>query len=246
MKLDKKVIVVTGANRGIGAGIVRELLKHNVSKVYAAARSVKSLPDFGDSRVVPLVLDITDEKQVVAAAKAAKDAQVLINNAGTLQHGSLLDSTLDNIRTDMETNYFGTLSIVRVFAPVLRKNGVGLIASVSSVVGLAAIPSIGGYSVSKFAVHGLIQSLRAELADTGISVAGIYPGPIDTDMAKDIPMEKTSVADTAQAIVAGLIKGDDYIFPDAMSKNVGALWMNDPVALEKQFAARPASAEEAA
>ena len=245
MKIENKNILVTGANRGIGAAIVRELLKHKVGKVYAAARKIENLPDFGDSRAVPLALDITDVKQMKAIAEKAKDVHVLINNAGTARFGAALDSGMEDITGDMNTNYYGTLAMMRAFVPVLHKNGEGLIANVVSVAGLAAFPSIGGYSASKAALHSLTQSVRAELADKKIRVLGIYPGPIDTDMAKDFPMEKASTASTAQLIVAGLIAGDEYIFPDPMSKEVGALWLRDPRAVEKQFAAPPAASDAA-
>ncbi len=238
MKLDQKTIVVTGANRGIGAALVRALLKHKVAKVYAAARETKNLPDFGDARVVPLRLDITDQKQVAEAAAAAKDAQVLINNAGTAHFGGTLDNALDAAEADMKTNYFGTLYMTRAFAPVLEKNAPGLIANVSSTAGIAAFPAIGSYSASKSAMHALTQSSRAELMARNVRVAGIYPGPIDTDMAKDIQMEKASADYAAERILAGLVAGDDYIFPDPMSVEAGALWRRDPVALERQFAAR--------
>lgn len=239
MKIDNKNILVTGANRGIGAAIVRELLKHNTGKIYAAARNTASLPDFGDARVVPLALDVTDARQVAAAAEKAKDIHVLVNNAGTAQFGTVIENTLEAVEKDMNTNYYGTLHMTRAFAPVLKKNGAGLIANVSSVAGLANFPSIGSYSASKAALHSLTQASRADLADWNIEVVGIYPGPIDTDMAKDIPMEKTSAADAAKNIVAGLIAGEEYIFPDAMSKEVGGLYLRDPRAVEKQFAARP-------
>ena len=238
MKLDHKNIIVTGANRGIGAAIVRELLKYNVGKVYATARNPGGLPDFGDKRVVPVSLDITDPKQVAAAASKAKDVNVLINNAGTAHFGTTLDNSLEAVAADMNTNYFGTLHMMRSFAPVLQKNGQGLIANVSSGAGLAAFPAIGSYSASKAAMHSLTQSARAELADRGIDVVGIYPGPIDTDMAKDFPMEKVSAAYAAERIVAGLIAGDEYIFPDPMSQESGALWQRDLRALERQFAGR--------
>ncbi|MEJ1959801.1 MAG: SDR family oxidoreductase [Nitrosomonadales bacterium] len=239
MKLENKNIVVTGANRGIGAALVRELLKHKVNRIYATARKIESLPDFGDGRVVPLVLDITDLEQVRAAAEKAKDVQVLINNAGTAHFGTTLDNSFEAVVADINTNYYGTLSMIRAFAPVLQKNGNGLIANVSISAGLAAFPAIGSYSVSKAALHSLTQSARAELADRGVHVVGIYPGPIDTDMAKDFPMAKASTASAAERIVAGLIAGDEYIFPDPMSQEAGALWLRDPRALEKQFAARP-------
>jgi len=236
MKIDNKNILVTGANRGIGAAIVRELLKHKIGKIYAAARNIKSLPDFGDKRIVPLALDITDSRQVAAAAAQAKDVHVLINNAGALAMTSIIGDEAA-LASDMHTNYFGTISMMRAFAPVLQKNGQGTIANVVSVVGLAPIASIGGYSASKAALHSATQAARAELATRNIHVAGIYPGPIDTDMAREFPMEKTSPAATAQAIIAGIVEGKDYIFPDPMSQQVGALWAENPKALEKQFAA---------
>jgi len=237
MKLDTKTVLVTGANRGIGAAIVRDLLKHKVGKVYAAARNIKTLPDFGDKRVVPLALDITDSKQVADAAKQAEDVNILINNAGIATFSSIVEGQHDQIAADMRVNYFGTVAMMQAFAPVLQKNGQGVIANVVSVVGLAPIVSVGGYSASKAALHSATQVARTELASRNIHVAGIYPGPIDTDMARDFPMDKASPAVTAQAIVAGIIEGKDYIFPDPMSQQVGALWEQNPTALEKQFAA---------
>lgn len=237
MKLDSKIILVTGANRGIGAAIVRELLKHNVAKVYAAARNPKSLPDFADKRVVPLALDVTDAGQVAAAAKQAKDVNILVNNAGTAALAPSIDGNPDLIAADMNVNYFGALRMMQSFAPVLQKNGQGVIANVVSILGLAPMPAAGGYSASKAALHSATQAARAELAPRHIHVVGIYPGPIDTDMARDFPFAKTSPAVTAQAIVAGIIEGKEYIFPDPMSQQAGALWEQTPKALEKQFAA---------
>lgn len=237
MKIDNKTILVTGANRGIGAAIVRELLKHKVGKVYAAARNVKNLPDFGDRRVVPLSLDITDSRQIADATRQAKDVNVLINNAGTVAFASIIDGKPDQIAADMKVNYFGTLGMMQAFAPVLQKNGQGVIANVISVVGLAPMASIGGYSASKAALHSATQAARVELTARNIHVAGIYPGPIDTDMARDFPIAKTSPEVTAQAIVAGISEGKDYIFPDPMSEQMGALWEQNPRAMEKQFAA---------
>ncbi len=237
MKIDNKNILVTGANRGIGAAIVRELLKHKVGKVYAAARNVKNLPDFGDKRVIPLALDITDSKQVADLAKQAKDINILINNAGTIAFASIIEGQLDQIAADMKVNYFGTIGMMQAFAPVLQKNGQGMIANVISIIGLAPMVSVGGYSASKAALHSATQSARTELAARNIHVIGIYPGPIDTEMARDFPIAKTSPAVTAQAIVAGIIEGKDYIFPDPMSQQMGALWEQNPKAVEKQFAA---------
>lgn len=235
MKLDNKTILVTGANRGIGEAIVRNLLKHNVTKIYAAARNPKSLPDFGDKRITPLALDITNHAQVAAAAAAAKDTQVLINNAGIASFGNLIDGDAKLVANDMTVNYFGTVDMMRTFAPVLHKNRPGVIANIISIVGLAPMTIIGGYSASKSALHSATQAARGELAEKGIHVAGIYPGPIDTDMARNFEAVKASPDDTAKAIIAGIIEGRDYIYPDPMARQVGELWQRDPIALEKQF-----------
>ena len=246
MKIENKNILVTGANRGIGAAIVRELLTHKVGKVYAAARKIENLPDFDDRRVVPLALDVTNDKQVKAAADKAKDVHILVNNAGTAHFGTILQNAMESVAADMTTNYYGTLAMMRAFVPVLQKNGEGLIANVSSMAGLAAFPLVGSYSASKAALHSLTQSARAELTDRNIHVVGIYPGPIDTDMARDFPMAKASAESAAHLIVAGMIAGDDYIFPDPLSRESGAVWLRDPRGLEKQFAAPPDPALEAA
>jgi NAD(P)-dependent dehydrogenase (short-subunit alcohol dehydrogenase family) len=234
MKIDNKIFFVSGANRGIGKAIVEELLKHNVKKVYASARKAGDLK-FSDARVVPVTLDITKREQIEKAAQQANDVDVLINNAGVASHGGIIASERDVLTFDMEVNYFGTVSMVRHFAPVLEKHK-GAVANVISIVGLASIPLIGGYSASKAALFSATQAMRVELKPKHIEVHGIFPGPIDTDMSKDFPMEKATPQSTAKNIVQGLIDGKEDIFPDPMSADVSHLWAKDPKALERQFA----------
>ncbi len=235
MKLDNKTVFVSGANRGIGKAIVEALLKQPVKKVYAAARKIEELKGFSDPRVVAVALDITDRSQITAAANLAKDTDVLINNAGTLSFAGVVTGEPDALMRDMEVNYFGTLSMVRAFAPIIEKNGGGAIANISSVVGLASMASIGGYSASKAALFSATQAMRTELKAKNISVHGIFPGPIDTDMAKEFAADKASPASTAENIVKGIIDGQEDIFPDPMSAKVGELWNKDPKSLERQF-----------
>jgi NAD(P)-dependent dehydrogenase (short-subunit alcohol dehydrogenase family) len=237
MKLDNKTIFVSGANRGIGKAIVEALLKQPVKKIYAAARDVAQLPNFNDSRVVPITLDITNVAQIATAAKQAHDTQVLINNAGALAFASVVTADPADLQRDMQVNYFGTLNVVHQFVPVLTANGGGAIANVISIVGLASMAGIGGYSASKAALFSATQAMRAELKAQNISVHGIFPGPIDTDMAKEFPMDKTSPAVTAENIIAGILAGNEDIFPDPMSSNLSELWAKDPKELERQFAA---------
>ena len=237
MKLDNKTVLVSGANRGIGKAIVEALLKQKVKKIYAGARNIASLPSFGDARVVPIVLDITNRANIKKAASTAADVEVLINNAGIASFAGVVTGEPDVLMKDMEVNYFGTLSMVHAFVPVIEKNGGGAIANVSSVVGLAPMVAIGGYSASKAALFSATQSMRAELAPRNITVHGIFPGPIDTDMAREFEFDKASPESTAENIVAGLIAGKEDIFPDPMSAQVGELWAKDPKGLERQFAA---------
>ncbi len=236
MKFDNTVVFVSGANRGIGKALVEALLKHKVTKVYAAARNVSDLPDFGDKRVVPVSLDITDRVQIAKAAELAQDVDVLINNAGALNAASVVGGEVEKLARDMEVNYFGTLSMVNAFVPAMTKKGGGAITSVISALGLASMSGVGGYSASKAALFSATQAMRAELKPKRISVHGVFPGPIDTDMSREFQMEKASPASTADNILAGISDGSEDIFPDPMSSEVGKLWAKDPKTLEQQFA----------
>jgi NAD(P)-dependent dehydrogenase (short-subunit alcohol dehydrogenase family) len=232
MSLSNKVALVTGANRGIGAAIVRDLLKAGVVKIYAGARNPASLPDFADLRVVPIQLDVTSDASVESAAEAAADVDVLINNAGTMAFGDWVSSPLEAIQADMNTNYYGTLRVTRAFLPQLTARGTGTIANVVSIVGLASVPVLAGYSASKAALQSFTQGLRATLAKSGITVIGIYPGPVDTDLAKGIPLEKVPPELVAANIVRGMEEGQTYIFPDPMAQQVEHLWATDGRQLE--------------
>jgi len=233
MTLLNKVILVTGANRGIGAAIVQEMLKAGAAKIYATARDSKTLLEFEDSRVVPLQLDITSDASVNAAASIAKDVDVLVNNAGTLAFGDYISSSLDAFEDDMQTNYFGTLRVLRAFTPQFVARKSGTIANVSSVVGLSAVPMMAGYSASKAAVHSMTQSLRGTLEKDNITVIGIYPGPIDTALATEVPYpDKATPEHAAANIVKGIAEGQTYIFPDPMAQQVEQLWSTDNRKLE--------------
>src|SRR5580692_935614 len=107
--LEGKSILVTGANRGIGAALVRAFLKHGVGQVYAAARVLSSLPDFGDERVVPLRLDITKPAQIHAAADQIGALDVLVNNAGVMHYTGILTATDADLAADMDVNYYGSV-----------------------------------------------------------------------------------------------------------------------------------------
>ncbi len=233
MTLKNKIVLVTGASRGIGAAIVQEMLKAGVAKIYATARDPKTLPSFADRRVVPLQMDITSEASVSAAAAAAQDVDVLVNNAGTLAIGDYLNSNWDTFEDDMRTNYFGTLRVLHAFTPQFVARKSGTIANMSSVVGLSAVPLMAGYSASKAALHSITQSLRGTLEKDNVTVIGIYPGPIETELAKEVPYPDKATPEYAAAnIVKGIAEGQTYIFPDPMAQQVERLWSTDNRKLE--------------
>lgn len=235
-----KVALVSGGNRGIGKAIVVELLERGASKVYAGARNPDTLSvlkeKYGD-RLVPLKLDVTETSSIAEAVKVANDVEILINNAGILSAGGLLaDDAAENLVNDLSVNVYGLLNLTNTFIDVLRSKDSAAIANVSSLAGLANMPVIGTYSVTKAAVHSMTQGYRAELAQTNVLVSGVYPGAIDTDMTKGMEMGKDTPENVAKAVVDGLIAGSEDIYPDAMSEQLGTGYESSPKAIEKEFA----------
>lgn len=233
MRLDQKTVLITGSNRGIGSAIVTALLGRDVKKIYAAARNPDNLPDFGDDRVVPLKLDITDPDQIRRAAESAADVDLLINNAGVAAFTSLLDGPLELLQRDMDTNYFGTLDMVRSFVPVLETKLDAAIVNVVTIAAFVNFPMVGGYSASKSALFSLSQGIRIELTTRGIAVHTVNPGPIDTELAAEFPAEKASPESTAENILAALENGEIDIFPDVGSQEMITVWKKDYRELEQ-------------
>lgn len=239
MQANQSIPLVTGANRGIGRAFVEAYLARGVAKIYAAGRKASDLDAviaIDPKRVIPVILDVTNAEQIKAAVAKAGDVNVLVNNAGALSMGGLLEITDEKLRHDLEVNYFGLIHVTRAFAPVIEKNGGGVVANVLSVVSFASMPGFAGYNASKAAAWSATQALRADLGKRHIKVVGVFPGPIDTDMAKDIPMAKTPPLDVANEVIDGIAQGAEDVFPDPMSKQVYAGWKADHKAVEKQFA----------
>lgn len=248
MKIKDATVLISGANGGIGAALVDELLAQGAAKVYAAARGIKegqriceNVGQRGAGRVQALQLDITSAASVTAAALECADVNVLINNAGASLHTEFLAPTaLESARTEMEVNYFGTLAMCRAFAPVLARNAgsdAALLVNVISILGKVNLPVIGTYSASKAAQHSLTQGLRAHLVSQNIRVIGVYPGPVDTRMTAGDDSDKAQPQEVARAIVMGLGEGEDELFPDKMSRELNAALLQDPKQVERNMAA---------
>ena len=241
MDLKGKIVLVTGANGGIGGALIKGLLERGAAKVYAAARNtagIAELARLNADRVAAIRLDITNAASVAAAAEQCRDIDLLINNAGVNRCVALLSHTgMESAREEMEVNFFGTLTMCRAFAPVLASGSVGVIVNVCSIIGLVNLPLNGTYCASKAAGHSLLQGMRAELASRGIRVVGVYPGPVDTKMTAGQEMPKATPGQIADAILAGLENGDEEIFPDPMSQHVHAMLLKAPKQVEREFAA---------
>jgi NAD(P)-dependent dehydrogenase (short-subunit alcohol dehydrogenase family) len=173
--LKDSVVLVTGANGGLGGEFVRQALARGASRVYATARTPQ---DWEDSRVIPIALDVTDAASIAAAAARASDTNVVINNAGATARGSILDASMDSVRGLFETNVFGPLEVARAFAPVLAANGGGALIDIHSA--LSWLARGGVYSATKAAFWSVTNSLRLELASQGTQVVGAHLGYTDT------------------------------------------------------------------
>ena len=171
--------LVTGANRGLGKHFASQLVERG-AKVYAAARRPETIELSG---VEPVQLDITDPTSVRRAAELAGDVTVLINNAGTSTRAGLLSGAFEDVRLEMETHYFGTLSAIRAFVPIIESNGGGAILNMLSVLSWLHSPASGAYSAAKAAEWAMTDALRQELAPRGIHVTAVHVGYMDTDMA---------------------------------------------------------------
>lgn len=236
------VVFITGTNRerGIGRALVEEAAKRGAKKIYATARDAAQLHNLLSKypdKIIPLNLDVTNKDEVAHAAIKAHDVQILINNAGVSGYSGLcFNYNEEAARQEFEVNYWGPLNLIRAFYKTLINNKNCAIANVISIAGLAAFPLCGSYSASKAAAHSLTQSVRAELARYGVPVLGVYPGPIDTDMADGISISKESPANAAIRIFDGIEQGVEDIVTDAFGEDFVNHLRSDYKAVEKNNA----------
>ena len=227
-----KAVLITGANRGIGRALVEEALGRGAKRVYAGTR--QPLVHL-DRRVTPLTLDVTNAVQIQEAVEKVESLDILINNAGVSPFDDLSDRRV--LEQQLAVNLFGPYDVTQAFLPLLTRSR-GTIVNVLSLSSLAAVPFSPAYSISKAAAFSLSQSLRTLLAGRGVGVHRVLPGPVDTDMTRDLDIPKASPESVARAILDGVEKGEEEIFPDPMSASVAEGWRSSAVkGLERQFAA---------
>lgn len=233
--LSGSVVLVTGANGGLGRELVEQALTRGAAKVYATARRTR---EWNDPRVVPLTLDVTDADSIRAAVAQAQDVTVLINNAGmSVESDTLLALSDEEIREVMETNFFGPVAMTRAFAPVLAASSTSAVLNIHSV--LSWIALTGAYSASKAALWSATNSFRVELAPQGTRVTGVHVGYMDTAMAKGVNAPKTSPEEVARKSFDGLEQGDYEVIVDEISAGV-KLGLSGPIS--DLYPALPANA----
>jgi NAD(P)-dependent dehydrogenase (short-subunit alcohol dehydrogenase family) len=232
MKVQNKTTLITGANRGIGRALVAVALRRGAKKVYAGTRGTLEITD---ERVVPVTLDVTDASQIREAVEKIGALDILINNAGIAIYDDL--TNFEVIEKHLAVNLLGLLRVTHAFLPALRRSR-GAVVNNLSMAGLAALPIIPAYSISKAAAFSMTQSLRALLAGQGVGVHAVVLGPIDTDMNRGFEIPKASPESAAIGIFNGLEKGEEEIFPDPASLSIAEAWRTGALKeLERQFSA---------
>jgi NAD(P)-dependent dehydrogenase (short-subunit alcohol dehydrogenase family) len=218
MDINGKTALVTGANRGLGRHLAAQLRDRGAT-VYAAARHPATVDLPG---VTPVALDITDPASVAAAAATTSRVAILVNNAGSSTGSSLLTGDPTDIRLEMDTHFFGTLAVIRAFAPQLAEQENSAVLNILSALSWLTFPSTGAYCAAKSAEWSLTNALRLELAPQGTRVSSLHVGYMDTDMTRNVDAPKSDPAVIAKLAIDGIEAGDAEIIADEVSQRVQA------------------------
>jgi len=231
--LENAVVLVTGANGGLGTELVGAALERGASRVYATARQPRQ---WHDERVVPLRLDVADPDSISQAVALASDTTVLVNNAAIFPRGDLLTAPIQDIRATIETNLTGPILLARAFAPRLRESR-GALVNICSVLSWFAVGK--AHSVSKAGLWMATNAVRLELAADGVQVLGAYPGPTDTPMqAGNDTSGMSKPAAVVATILDALEAGEDEVLTDEMTRRVHAALSQPVTALYPSLASR--------
>jgi NAD(P)-dependent dehydrogenase (short-subunit alcohol dehydrogenase family) len=218
MKLHDAIVLITGANRGIGLAFAEAALARGARKVYAGARNAASVSTPG---LIPVKLDVTSDQDVAAAARTCSDVTLVINNAGIAQKGGVLDpKAIEAARAQFDTNVFGIVRMTQAFAPVLAKNGGGAFLNVLSAASWVNSGAMNAYAASKAAAWSLTNGLRHELRQQGTQVLGLHVGFVDTDLARGLEVVKVSPQSVANAAFDALEAGASEVLADDRARAV--------------------------
>lgn len=235
-----KVVLITGANRGIGKALVDVFLQHGAAKIYAAVRrdldaTVQLF--HGNDRVVPLYVDLTKPQSIQEAATSSQDVDIVINNGGRLSQTKPLDpGAVATLQDEMQVNCYGLMYMAQAYLPILQaKSTPTAFVQINSVASFrCGIVDVSTYSASKAAAYSITQALRQQCASSSgsnnhnnVRVISVHPGPIATDMIAHASAALAAVAEppsrVAQEIIDALQAPEPvfHVFPDAKSKNLG-------------------------
>ncbi|MGA7071106.1 SDR family oxidoreductase [Bradyrhizobium sp.] len=228
------VVLITGATGAIAKALIAELKARGAAKIYAAARDVSGLS--ASQGLVPIKMDVTSDAEVAAAAKAAGDVTLLINNAG-INHNTafMVAPDLAIAREEIEINYLAPLRVTKAFAPALIKNK-GAVLNLLTILARVNLPFMGSYCASKAAGLSLTQGLRGELTPKGVRIAAALPGAIDTRMTAMLTIPKMTTADAAKEILNGFEAGEEEIYVGEMARGLAQGLAHDPKGVERQLA----------
>ena len=224
------VVLVTGANGGLGTEFVRQALERGATKVYATARTPKA---WDDPRVVPLALDVTDLDSLEAAAAVAADVTVVVNNAGAANGATVMGDS-PALRELFDVNFFGPLAVADAIAPALAANGGGALLNVLSVLSWIGVGD--GYSATKAALWSATNTQRLALAGSGTVVTALHLGYTDTPMTASLDVAKNDPADIVAQAYAGVEAGAYEVLADEVSVRTRAGLAGPITALYPQLA----------
>ena len=230
-----KTVLITGANRGIGAALVQAFASAGAGRIVGAVRDPLTFKAPPGAPVEVIELDLAQRR--VSLGKLAGRVDILVNNAGVnFARGLLQDKTLDKARTEMQVNYFGPLALTRAVVPAMKKRGSGVIVNLLTILSQVSMPLLGSYCASKAAAWSMTQALRGELGPRGIRVIGVFPGAVDTDMSADFPPPKLPPAEVARAVIDAITNGLEDVYPGDMAQGLLAGLRADAKAVERQLA----------
>ncbi|MEV6859697.1 SDR family oxidoreductase [Streptosporangium subroseum] len=213
-------VLVTGGQRGLGKEIVQELLRAGAAKVYVTSR--KPVTE-DDPRIVPLGLELADPHAAAELAHAAGDVTVVVNNAGVMTFGPLLEDDEEEVGRVFGIVAFGPLRVAKAFAPVLAANGGGALVNMHSLTSwISGFPGSGTHGAAKAALVSMTNTLRVELAAQGTQVLGVQLALTDTDLVRQVDGPKNDPRAVAADIVAALQKGESELLADDSSRHFKA------------------------